>query len=312
MIVGIAETLGIRVGYIKPFGDRLLYRKKRLWDYDAALLTNLFDLDENPEDISLGLDHSKLRYMYDEESTIEKLEEMIERVGSGRDVVFIEGGMGLTYGSSVHLDPVFLARRLDAELMLVAGGDVDTIMDDLTFIHRTVDLDGLRLAGVIINKVRDVPDFRSVHLDEITSMGFKVLGNVAYLSHVLFAKVLAGERNLSRMVRHIFVGAMSGQAALANPLFKKEAKLIITSGDRTDMIQAAIDSDAAAIILTNNIPPPPLVISKAEDRGIPLLLVPQDTHQTARSIDGLEPLLTVDDERRASLLGELVRKHVDL
>ena len=50
MIIGIAKALNRSIGYIKPLGERFLYRKKRLWDYDAALVTNIFGLKENPED----------------------------------------------------------------------------------------------------------------------------------------------------------------------------------------------------------------------------------------------------------------------
>ncbi len=39
IIVGIAGALKKKMAYLKPFGERLLYRKKRLWDYDSALIT---------------------------------------------------------------------------------------------------------------------------------------------------------------------------------------------------------------------------------------------------------------------------------
>ena len=33
LIVGLGRAIsGKKFGYLKPFGDRLLYRKKRLWD----------------------------------------------------------------------------------------------------------------------------------------------------------------------------------------------------------------------------------------------------------------------------------------
>ncbi len=72
-IVGMAEAARPNFGYMKPFGDRLLYRKKRLWDYDAALVTDLFSLKENAEDISISHQHSKVRYMYDADMTKGKL-----------------------------------------------------------------------------------------------------------------------------------------------------------------------------------------------------------------------------------------------
>jgi len=41
VVVGLARALGKKYGYIKPLGDRLVYRKKRSWDYDAGLLTRI-------------------------------------------------------------------------------------------------------------------------------------------------------------------------------------------------------------------------------------------------------------------------------
>jgi hypothetical protein len=35
-VVGLARAINGKFGYLKPFGDRLIYRKKRLWDHDAA------------------------------------------------------------------------------------------------------------------------------------------------------------------------------------------------------------------------------------------------------------------------------------
>ena len=81
LIVGLAKTLNKKFGYMKPLGDRLLYRKKQLWDYDSALVTNIFGLTDDPTHMSLGFDHSKLRYMYDEATTKEKLVEAAEAIG---------------------------------------------------------------------------------------------------------------------------------------------------------------------------------------------------------------------------------------
>ncbi len=67
LIVGLGRASGKPFGYLKPFGDRLLYRKKRLWDYDSALVGQIFELAMDPREMSIGFDHSKLRFMYDED-----------------------------------------------------------------------------------------------------------------------------------------------------------------------------------------------------------------------------------------------------
>jgi BioD-like phosphotransacetylase family protein len=322
-IIGLTQALNKKIGYMKPFGDRLLYRKKRLWDYDSALIAAIFSLKEDPENITIAFEHSKIRYMYDEKETAERLVEMAANTGEGKDILLVEGGKDLTYGVSVFLDAVSVAKYLKSRLVLVISGDDDCIVDDIAFLKKYVDMQDVNFGGVVINKVQDTEDFKNTHLDSMTRMGVPVLGvipfeteltylSVRYLSEFLFAKVLAGDGGLGNVAKNIFVGALSAHEALRNPLFKKENKLIITGGDRTDMILAALGSDTAGIVLTNNILPPPSIISKAADRNIPLLLVSSDTFLTAKQIDDLEPLLTRNDTEKIQLLGNLIKEHVNV
>jgi uncharacterized protein len=322
-IVGLAGVLGKRIGYIKPFGERMLYRKKRLWDYDSALITGVFGIHDDPVDLSIGFDHSKLRYMYDEAGTRAKLAEIVEHMGKEKDVLFIEGGRDLCYGISIHLDSISLARALNTRLAIVISGDENTILDDVTFLKRHVEMADVNLTGVIVNKVQNLDEFQSIHLPVISGMGIGILGvvpfqseltyfSVQYLAERLFAKVITGEGGLKRVVKNILIGAWSANVFMQHPLFKKENKLVITGGDRTDMILAALESDTSGIILTNNILPPSNIISKATERNIPLLLVFSDTYQTARQIESIEPLLTKDDTNKIELLKQLVAKHVQM
>ena len=93
-------------------GERILYRKKRLLDHDSVVIRSILGIEEDPEEMSIGFDHSKLRYMYDSRTTREKLEEMACRAEKDRDMLIVEGG-DLTYGSSVELDPISIAKALD-------------------------------------------------------------------------------------------------------------------------------------------------------------------------------------------------------
>ncbi len=323
IVVGLAEALQKKAGYLKPFGDRILYSKKRLWDHDAALMVQLYALAESPDLLSLGFDHSKLRYMYDEDTIRAKVVEMAASMGAGKEVLFVEGGKAIPYGESVHLDALSLARYLDSRLIFVTSGDDDTILDDIQFVKKNVDLTGIDLAGIIVNKVHNIADFKETYLPEISHLGLEVLGiiphrdeltyfTLQYLADKLFAKVLTAEHNLNRKIRNIYIGAMTGDMAVQKPLFKKRDKLIITAGDRSDMIIAALESNAAGIILTNNILPPANIIAKVEESGIPMLLATSHTYQIANQIDRMEPLLTKDDAENRELLKKLILQHVDL
>jgi BioD-like phosphotransacetylase family protein len=326
LIAGLGRSLRPGWSYMKPYGDRMVYLKKRLWDYDAAVMTQMFSLQSNPEDMTMGFGHSKLRYMYDAETRRARLRGMVERVGRGAELLVVEGGAGLRHGGSVGLDPVTVARELKARLVVVSGGDEDVVLDDLHFLKKDIDLKGVDFGGVVVNKVPSVQSFRESCLGEIEGLGIPILGimpfekeltypSVGFLAEKLFAKAVTGVAGMDRVVRNIFVGAMSADPDHKNTLaniINKEHKLIITSGDRIDMILTALESDTSCILLTNNILPPSNIISKARDLGVPLLLVTQDTYSVATQINELEPMLTKHDAPKAALVERLVKDNVDL
>jgi len=322
IIAGIATAVQKKYGYIKPLGDRLVYKRKKNIDHDAMVLLKLLKIDAEPDSISLGFAHSKLRYKYDEKGIRDMLASMADSIGAGRDVLFIEGGRDLAWGASVHLDSLSVARYLGARLILVVSGDGDRVSDDIHFIRESVDTSKVDFGGIIVNKVQDVDDFKNSFLPPINDMGIKVLGvipfktqltnfSMSFLADRFLARVIAGDEGLNNVVKHIFVGAMSTDESLRNPLFNKENKLLITSGDRSDMIIAALESDTVGVILTNNIVPPPNIISKASERNVPLLLVPYDTYEVARQMDNFDALLTHDSDDKLKYLEQLVKDYVN-
>ncbi len=322
MIVGLAKALKQKVGYLKPLGDRLLYQKKRQWDYDSATMTNLVGIQEKPEDITIGFEHSKLRFMYEEKDIKEKLNQTLAAIDN-RDIVFIEGSRSLSCGMSVKLDPLSLASYTTGKLIAIVSGSEDEIYDEVYFLKKYLENSNVDFGGIIINKVRDKKDFEHVHMGNLKEAGLKILGvvpytpelthrNVAYLADKMFAKVIAGTENLNRSIKSVVVGAMSANSVMSLPVFKAADKLVITSGDRSDMIVAALETQSAAIILTNNILPPSNIISKATELAIPLLLVRYDTFEAAKQVDDLQPLLTKEDTIKAESLSNLAAEHINI
>ena len=84
---------------------------------------------------------------------------------------------------------------------------------------------------------------------------------------------------------------------------------MITGGERSDMILAALERDTIGIILTNDIVPHQHIISRAKEKGIPILLVNMDTFITAKTIDEMEALLKKDDTEKIKLLSGLIEKY---
>lgn len=324
IIVGLAEVLGKKVGYLKPLGDRMIYKKKCLWDYDAAAMVHLYNLDTNSEDICFGFDHAKLKYAYSSGDNIkQKLLDSIDIVGKDKDLVFIEGSKDLMCGSSINLSALTIAKDIDAPLFVVVNGpDTDSIIDDISFLQHHINKEGINFGGVIINKAKNIPDLQQ-QLQLNKDLNKNVVGiiphteqltylSVGYIAEKLLAKVITGDDQLDRVVNSILVGALNVDSLLLTILSEHTKKLVITGGDRSDLILTALESDTAAILLTNGVLPSNMIISKAQEKGVPLLLVNTDTYQTTKQIDQLEPLLTKNNLDRRSILEALVQKYIDL
>lgn len=329
----IAGTISLmkdkKFAYAKPLGDRLIYRKKRSWDYDASLMINLLgregELESHYEKITLGFDHSRLKYMYDKEGIERALSGIVTDIGRNNDVLFIESGKDLTAGAYLNLDAVSMTKSIDGKLLIVVSGGDDCVLDDMKFIEKYVKLEGVDFGGVIINKITDIEDFETSCTPVIREMGIDVIGVIPYqapltyfpldfLADKLLARVLAGEDNLKNIARTIIIGTPATLIAdkeqiPARPELSGTGQLMITGGDRSDLILAALERDTAGIILTNDIVPHQNIISRANERGIPVLLVEKDTFQTARMIDDMEPPLRKQDTGKISLLSQLIEKH---
>jgi hypothetical protein len=205
----------------------------------------------------------------------------------------------------------------------VVSGNEDTIFDDITFLKKRVRTEKVTMRGIIINKVTNLSEINDIYLPKIQQLGVNVLGvipyykelpcfSINYLADRLFAKIIAGENNLNGIVENVFIGSVSASAVSKDPLFQAKNKIVITSGDRSDMIIAALDSQSAAVVLTNNILPPSNIVAKAEKMRIPMLLVSMDSYQTASQIDDLEALPTKDDKEKIALIEQMISDHVDI
>ncbi|MDY0045767.1 MAG: DRTGG domain-containing protein, partial [Syntrophales bacterium] len=298
--------------------------KKLLWDYDAALITSIFDLSRNPENMSIGFDHSKVRYKYDEKTITKKISEMTAPEEGEETHVFIEAAETLSYGAFAYLDALSLARYTGGKFIIVTGGDDETIMDDIYFLKKYITMEHIDFGGVIINKVPNPEEFKSKYSEILKDAGIHIIGILPYVDELmhltvnnlvdrLFPRIIAGSSGLANSIKNIFIGTMSGKAALQNLHFVHGVeKLVITTGDRSDMIISALESDTSCILLTNDIMPDSNIISKASELGIPLLLVIEDTYRIAQLIEKMEALLTRGDTGKINALKKIVIENVDM
>jgi BioD-like phosphotransacetylase family protein len=129
--------------------------------------------------------------------------------------------------------------------------------------------------------------------------------NVGDLAHLIDGRVLCGEDFLDNMVEDIVVGAMSAEHALS--IFRKRRNIcVVTGGDRSDIQLAAMESGARCLILSGNLHPSSIILGKAEEMGIPIILVSSDTFTTAERAEMIIRSARTHEEVKLKRLEELL------
>jgi hypothetical protein len=105
--------------------------------------------------------------------------------------------------------------------------------------------------------------------------------SVGELAEALQGEIICRPDLNHALVENLMVGAMSVDSALT--YFRRKLNLgIITGGDRPDIQLAALETSTRCLILTGNLHPSPLILSRAEEAGVAIILVKHDTMTTVQ------------------------------
>lgn len=322
--LGLALNTNMKCGYFKPYGDHLVYSKKDLNDMDAIVFHDWLGLSDDTKECTLGYDPDKILSHWNPEELTAVLKKNFDCLAEGVDTVLVESGRNYSFGGFMGLDSITLAETFGSEVLLVADGDVHLILDKVLAVQKCLE-GRAKFKGIVINRV-DVDDRERIEsevppiLDRFGIKLFGILpkqhvlerGNVELVLDKLNAKLVAGSEGLDNQIDMVQVGALSANQAMKMPNFYHENKVLITGGDRVDLIFASLNSDTAGIILTNNILPHPKVIAKADDLNIPIISVAMDTYTTAKAVDNIISEIRPDDEDKKQLIKDMARKELDI
>ncbi len=318
VITGLSQLLGKeKTGYFKPMGDHLVYKKKKLWDMDGALMKEVLGFPYESQDVTVGFDHSKMRYMHDEKTLAGEILKRADKLSQGKEYLLIEGPSSFHYAHSLNLDPVSISKCLEAPVIVVVKGSTSQILDSVDFAKKLVESEGADFKGVVISDIQNISSINEEVVPELEEMSVPILGKVehkaglsmrtvSFIAERLFAKVIAGEKGMGNHISQVFVGAMAASHARRHPGWKDPMKLIITAGDRDDLIAAAVEDGASCLVITNDLVPSPNILARADLRGVPILQVPTDTFTTAKKIEEMETLTMPDEAGKIDLAREAV------
>lgn len=316
---------GVKVGYFKPIGALPLLAEAAHIDEDVPFIKDTLGLQEPAELLSPlvltdDLIHSALQEPGD--SAREKVRAAYEQVSRGKELMLVGGaGQALSRGALFGLSGPEIAELLDLKVLLI--GDFNSLLD-LDATVATAEAFGERLFGTVLNRVPEdrLGSLRGEIIPRLQAKGLQVLGalpadallhsiSLRELAESLGAKVLCAEDRLGELVENFIIGAMTLDSALVR-FRQMENKAVITGGDRSDIIIAALQTPTTCLILTGNLPPSPAVKARAAELGVPMLLVGEDTISTVERIERLVSALRVREPRKLARARELVESCLDL
>lgn len=327
LCIGLGMRLredGFRVGYIKPLGHRYHQEEGTVTDEDAAFMRRTLELEESLADICPVVLTPKLvnEALKGEAGDLAaRVREALSRVEKGKDLVLLQGAYTSLQGWMLGVSAYQLAPALGARVVLVERFNDAYLGDNALFARERF---GELLLGVIYNMVPANREsfVRELLVPYLERRGITILGslpyekllasiNVADLARLIDGKMLCGEEGADSLVEDIVVGAMSQEHALS--VFRRRHNFcVVTGGDRSDIQLAALEAGARCLVLTGNLHPSSIILGKAEELGIPVILVGTDTFTTAERAEMVIRSARTHEESKLERLRVLVREHVDM
>src|SRR5205085_9886792 len=229
------------------------------------------------------------------DALVKRIERAFDRVAWEKDFVLCEGSGHAGVGAVFDLSNARVAKILNCKVIIVSQGGIGKPIDEVSLNQALFEKEGVEIIGVILNKV--LPD----KIDFITDFakrglkrkGLELLGVVPHqqilssptmelIRDELHAEVLNGSQQITNLVEDVVVGAMGVHNTM--PFFKRGV-LIITPGDREDIILAAATTlvgkgkeGLAGIVLTGNLRPNPNVLKVIQTMPFPVLLASEDSY----------------------------------
>src|ERR1051326_8713144 len=242
-----------RVGYIKPVGQRFVEIDEQKIDEDTVLMDRVYRLNCPLVDIRPIRVEPDFTRKYLESSNydalVKKIQQAFDRVAWEKDFVLCEGSGHAGVGSVFDLSNARVASILGAKVVIVSQGGIGKPIDEVCLSQALFEREGVEVIGVILNKLH--PD-RIEYIADFARRGLKrkglqLLGVIPHqpmlskptmegIQDELDAEVLNQSQEISNLVNEVVVGAMGVQNAMK---FFKPGALIITPGDREDIILAA-------------------------------------------------------------------------
>lgn len=322
----ILREQGLRVGYFKPFGLGITRIEDQLVDEDAYTTARVLGTGDQLTDVCpVMLDKPYLDFVRtaDPSELKEKVSEAYKRISEAKDVVFVESAVEYKVGKALGLCDRAISALLDLDILMVAKYTNDFVLDKILAARELLEE---RFRFILFNQLSGYKEEYVAVINErfLKARGIELLGTLPFspllagLSIHELVDALQGEWLIKgkpdeeMIVEELLVGAMSPPSALKYFRRVRRAALI-TGGDRADLQNLALETGTIiCLLLTGNLEPTGTILGKAEEKGVPVILVADDTRTTLEKVDKLFGKARIRGDAKIRRIKELVERFVDL
>ena len=324
------------VGFIKPIGQRFVEHDGFQIDEDSVLLNRIFEVPIPLQAMSPIAIHPNFTREYLESpdevrpAMVDRMCKAFDRAAYEKDYIIIEGTGHAGVGSVFNLSNADVAKILDAKVIIVAGGGIGRPIDEIALNKALFESAGVEVLGAIINKVvphkkEEIEKYCGVALQR---MGIPLLGcipmekqlmrpNLNQIVEEVGGRWLNGEHHgRKERINKVIIGAMAAKGLVD---YLQRGTLIITPGDREDIILGAIAAEGVAghqiisgIILTRNILPHPKLMEMIAKTRIPVVICNEDSYNVASKVNNMTVKTQPSDEDKIPIIKDLILKNIDL
>ena len=335
LFAALRKRIGGRIGFIKPVGQRFVEVDGKRIDEDSVLIDQTFSVHTPLEAMSPIAVEPDFTRKYIEQSNndflIRRIQNSFDRTAWEKDFVIIEGTGHAGVGSVFDLSNARVASLLNSKVILVAKGGIGRPIDEVALNKALFDKEGVELVGVIINKVIPskldyVRDFAQRGLARlgIDLLGFipeeAMLANatLGQISKTIKGQFINGKERSRRRVKKVIIGAMSSSHVME---FFKPGTLVITPGDREDVILAALSTASlgeldgqslAGLVLSGDLMPNAPILELMKNSDIPIIASPLDSYSVASSIHSMTVKTLPGDVEKIDKIQALIEQHVEI
>jgi hypothetical protein len=335
--LGMTATFAKRlrnIGYIKPVGKGSVEFAGEKIDHDVALVKEACQIPAFVRDMGpVSYDGFPTQWISQEgrEAVLEKIKSGFARVSANKNLVVIEGTGNAAAGAAFGLSNAFMAKLLNAKVVLVASGGVGQPTDEVILNKNYFERAGVEVLGVIVNKAYP-HEFERIDKwmrRVLEMMGVKLLGVIPYENDLaratvfnlidrFRAKVVNGEPELVKPLGKVVLGAMSAGAALDQ---LSGVVTLICPVDREDILVAALsamfisgrkDFTLSSVVITGKGKLSDTLLRMFKRTTIPVLQVEPDAYSVAAEIHAANFKILPSDQEKINKAIEVVQNHVNL